>query len=133
MQVVVTGEAVLPPEVQHLVLQCIPSVAHLEALLLLRSRAKEELAVETIARALFIDPSAAAQVLAHLVARRLVWARSSSGPFRFAPAPDREKAVEQLAETYRTRLVPLSRFIHENAGQQGIRDFADAFRLRKKE
>ena len=86
----------------------------------------------TMAALLFIEPEAALSTLNDLVAKGLVAATGAEGPFRYAPSrPERRAAVDALAEVHRTRLVPLSRFIHEHAQAQSIRDFADAFRLRK--
>ncbi len=125
------GECALPPEVEHFVRECIPSVVHLEALLLLRSRGEDELPLETIATLLYVGPGTAAQVLADLSMRNLVSARSSRGPYRFTPRPDRRAPIDELADVYRTMLIPLTRFIHESADQRSIRDFAEAFRFRK--
>lgn len=125
------GEHPLPPEVERFVLECVPSIAHLEALLLLRSRAHEELSLETIATRLYVDPARAAQVLAELEGCNLVSARSPRGPYRLSQRPDRRDAIDALAETHRTMLVPLTRFVHESAAHRSIRDFAEAFRFRR--
>lgn len=125
------GELALPPEVERFVLECIPSVVHLEALLLVRSRPEEDLPLETLATLLYVEPAGAAQVLADLAARHLVSARSPQGPYRFMPRPDRRASIDALAEVHRTMLIPLTRFIHESAEHRSIRDFADAFRFRK--
>ncbi len=127
----VAGERALPPDVERFVLECIPSVVHLEALLLLRSRGDEDLPLETMATLLYVDSTRAAQTLADLAVRSLIVARSPRGPFRFMPRPDRRAAIDALADAHRTMLVPLTRFIHESAEHRSIRDFADAFRFRK--
>lgn len=121
----------LPPEVERFVADCIPSVVHLEAVLLLRSHGSQELSLEEIATLLYVDVQIATRAIVDLVASRLVSAQSPRGPFRFAPEADRRAGVEALAEAYRTRLIPLTRFIHESAARRSIRDFADAFRFRK--
>jgi hypothetical protein len=126
------SEAALPPGVERFVIDCIPTVVHLEALLLLRSRSSDPLAVDPIARLLYVDVPVASQALTDLVARGLLAASGPRGPFRYAPAyPERRACVDDLAEVHRTRLIALSRFIHERAQSRNIRDFADAFRLRK--
>lgn len=121
----------LSPEVERFVVDCIPSVVHLEALLLLRSHASQELSLEEVATLLYVDAQSATKAMADLVASRLVSALSPRGPFRFAPEVDRGAPVEALARAHRTKLVPLTRFIHESAARRSIRDFADAFRFRK--
>jgi len=71
-------------------------------------------------------------VLEDLGGCHLVHAATSIGPFRYAPsAPDARAKVDELAETYRTRLIPLSRFIHQRAEARSMESFANAFRLRK--
>lgn len=127
----VAGESVLPLEVERFVVECIPSVVHLEALLLLRSRAQEELPLETVATLLYVEPARAAKVLWDLSLRHLISARSQRGPYRFMPRPDRRASIDRLAEAHRTMLIPLTRFIHEVAEHRSIRDFANAFRFRK--
>ncbi len=119
-------------ELERWVLECIPSVVHLEAILLLRQRSDEAISAATMAALLFVESKAALSALEDLVAEGLVAATGAEGPFRYAPStPERRAAVDALAEVHRTRLVPLSRFIHEHAQARSIRDFAAAFRLRK--
>lgn len=125
------GEPALPPDVERFVVECIPSVVHLEALLLLRSRAEEDLPLGTIATLLYVQPERAAQTLGDLALRHLILARTPQGPYRFMPRPDRRASIDSLADVHRTMLIPLTRFIHESAEHRSIRDFADAFRFRK--
>ena len=127
----VSGD-LLSGELERLVLDCIPSVVHLEALLLLRQRASEAVSAATLGALLFVEPATALSAVHDLVAKGLVAAMGAQGPFRYGPSPpERCAVVDALAEVHRTRLVPLSRFIHEHAQARSIRDFADAFRLRK--
>jgi DNA-binding IclR family transcriptional regulator len=125
------AERALPESVERLVTDCIPSVVHLEALLHLRSRSGADVTVDEIAERLFVPGTQAARVLSELTSRGLLQERRPSS-FTYAPAtPASSAAVDELAETYRTRLVPLHQFIHERQRSSAAHDFANAFRLRK--
>ena len=122
----------LPPRVERFVGAFIPSVLHLEALLYLRARPEQELTVETVAAALYVAPAAAGRALADLGRHSLVRDTPARGVFAYAPATaELREGVDELADTYRVRLVPLHEFIHSRAAASSIQDFADAFRLRK--
>ncbi len=125
-------EDALPADVARFVLDWLPSVVHLEALLLLHAHSDEELSAEMVSRGLYVSASAALGALNDLVADRLASAASPDGPFRYAPdTPERHAEVSRVAEVHRTRLVPLSRFIHEHERSRSAHEFANAFRLRK--
>lgn len=120
----------IPPEVLALIESAIPSVAVMEALLLLRENPDTTWTVASLAERLYIKEAEARSCADLLMSQGLV--ESAEGGWRYAPRSDElRSAVEMLAECYRTRLIPLTRAIHERAPQQGIRLFADVFRLRK--
>lgn len=122
----------IPLEIQRFVVDCIPSVVHLEALLLMRSHPDQDVSVDAMARLLYVQTRVALQALDQLVARGLLAAHSVEGPFRYGPStPERSALVDRLAEVHRTRLIPLSHFIHQHGQSRSIQDFANAFRLRK--
>ncbi|HEX3596866.1 MAG TPA: hypothetical protein VHU80_17275 [Polyangiaceae bacterium] len=126
------ADSVIPPRVGRLVVERLPTVVHVEALLLLRHHGEEALDMAVLAADLFIDARAARRVVEDLVAHGLVHAASPEGPVRYAPeSAEIRAAVDELAEVHRTRLIPLSRFIHERAEARSIENFANAFRLRK--
>jgi predicted ArsR family transcriptional regulator len=126
------GTDVIPAVVDRFVRACIPSVGHMEALLLLRARPADNVTPDVVAAALFLDKKAARRILEDLVASRLVHAAAPEGPYAYAPSsPELREGADQLAEAYRTRLVALSRFIHERAEERNMATFASAFRLRK--
>ena len=120
----------LPPEVQRFLAHNIPSVAHLEALLLLRSAPHRSWGAGELGESLYIDASRASAIAAHLIMRGLA-VEDRRGEYRYAPSPALADAADQLAETYRSRLIAVSEFIHAEQDSTGMRAFADAFRLRR--
>ena len=67
----------------------------------------------------------------------LPWARADASPpsARSPPetkpaSPELAQTVEDLAETYAHHLVAVTQLIHSKPGP-GVREFAEAFRLRK--
>ena len=120
-----------PPAVADFVARCIPTVVHMEALLLLRSRPNQPMQLDAIASALYLDAAAARHVLDDLCKHGLVHTQSAAS-LRYSPYSAELKAlVDDLAETHATKLIPLSRLIHERASALNLDEFAKAFRLRK--
>lgn len=124
----------IPADVRAFVLAYIDSIAQLEALLLLRGRPQPEWTVAEVAQRLYISEEQTAAVLARLVADSLV-VSSPTPPVRFAFRPASAElagAVDRLADTYRGHLVPVTNLVHSKPKTR-IREFADAFRIRKDE
>jgi len=118
----------VPPEVRLFIFDCIESVAHLEALLLLKDTPEQDWDVPSLARRLYIGHAEATAILEHLTTCELA-ERSGSG-FRYHTRDaERRRLIDALAESHARYLVPLTRLIHEKAS--GIRKFADAFKFRK--
>ena len=118
----------VPPEVRLFILDCIDSVAHLEALLLLKESPEQDWDVPSLARRLYIGQAEATAILEHLTACELAQ-RCGAGFHYRARDAERQRLVEKLAESHAKYLVPLTRLIHDKAS--GIRKFADAFKFRK--
>lgn len=115
----------IPEEVREFLLECIDSVAQLEALLLLRGSPREW-DIPSLARRLYIEEREAAEILSSLVACELTVTDGTL--FRYHTRDhDHKCLVEQVATTYARYLVPVTRLIHE----KGIRNFANAFKFRK--
>ena len=118
----------VPPEVRLFIFDCIESVAHLEALLLLKDSPELHWDVFSLARRLYIGHAEATAILEHLTACEL--AQRSGAGFRYHTRDaERRRLIDALAESHARYLVPLTRLIHEKAS--GIRKFADAFKFRK--
>ena len=120
----------MPPEIERFIVAHVPSVATLEALLLLRSQPPRSWSVAALVERLYIGAPEVAAIVAHLVAHGLA-TQSEAGEVDYARSSPLADAVDTLAETYGTRLVAVSQFIHARQDSAGIRSFADAFRFRK--
>lgn len=118
----------IPPELRRFILATLPSVPHLEALLLLRDR-PEGLSNDELAARLYVAPANAARLVADLAQAGLVTV--DDGGAHYAPSrPDVRATVDALATTYARNVVAVSRLIHSTTDRKAFQ-FADAFRLRK--
>jgi hypothetical protein len=118
----------VPAEVREFVVRCIDSVAHLEALLLLRGPPQLTWTAPAVARRLYVGESEAARLLGALVSCEL--AVTDGSDFHYHPRDaEMTDLVDQLARTYARSLVPVTQLIHER--DTAIRKFADAFKIRK--
>ncbi len=78
---------------------------------------------------LYVRTTVAEHVLSVLAARGFFAA--TSGMYRYAPAtPQLEAAVDELAAAYSEQLVTVTHLIHSKPSG-GVRQFAEAFDLRK--
>lgn len=126
-------EQALPAEVRALLRGPITSMAHVEALLLLRGVAPEPRPLEAIAAEAQLPTVAAARrCLEELAAAGLV-AAVGSDAYRYAARPDDMRdAVDALAQMYNEKPVTLVRAIYSRPVTPApIQAFADAFRLRR--
>lgn len=119
----------IPDDVRRFVLGAIPSVPHLEALLLVRAEAAEPWTAPRLARRLYVDESGAGRLLRELGAAGLL---QQAGPgYRFAPDDAAlEEVVAALDAIYARQVVAVAELIHSSSDRKAQR-FADAFRLRK--
>ena len=120
----------LPADLAAFISDTIDSVAELEALLLLQREREEPWTVRRLAERLYIDEAAAAQVVDALARKQLVGVDGQE--YRFAPWSDEARErIARVSALYVRMLIPITRLIHAKP-RPGIRDFADAFRLREK-
>lgn len=119
----------IPDEVRRFLLGAIPSVPHLEALLLVRAEASEPWTASRLARRLYIDETGAGRLLRELGEAGLL--RQGGHGYRFDPtdAP-LATVVAELDAIYARRVVEVAELIHSSSDRKAQR-FADAFRLRK--
>lgn len=116
-------------EVRRFLLGAIPSVPHLEALLLLHADPARGWDAAALAGRLYLDPARAAALLADLVRAEL--AVADDGGYRFATAdPALAAVVGELARVYARHVVAVAELIHSTPDRRARR-FADAFLLRK--
>lgn len=114
-------------EIRTFILKHIDSVAHMEALLLLRENATRW-DVTGVAKRLYIDEAQAREILERLCADGLL--SCEAGQFSYTGlSEDRRALVDRLAQAYSRHLIPVTNLIH--AKPRRIREFADAFRFRK--
>lgn len=122
----------IPPEVDEFLAGHIDSVEQLEVLLLLRQSAEQRWTAETVAAALYGQPTSIARRLASLAEHSLL--AVEPGPpltYRYAPTPaSRDDMVRCVAEVYRERRVAVITAIASRP-MDNVRAFSDAFRVRR--
>jgi len=122
------ADEAVPDDLRDFILRHIDSVAQLEALLLLRANPDENWTAAQTAGRLYVGEQEVTRMLVRLCADGLLQCRE--GVFRYAPEPATLAAtVDRLADLYTRHLVPVTNLIH--AKPRRIRQFADAFKLRK--
>lgn len=124
------GAPSIPDNVRRFLLASIPSVPHLEALLLLRAEPAVRWCADTLSRRLYVTTDAAARLLGDLEDAALA-VRTESDGYGFA-AGDAAlvEVVEQLDAVYSRHVVAIAELIHSSADRKAHR-FAGAFRWRK--
>ena len=124
----------IPNDVKQFILESIDSIAQLEALLLLRRSPNEEWGVQKVAKRLYISEQEATSLLARLSAEGLIALSDDNPPLcRYQPnSDDLALIMDRLADTYSKHLVPVTNLVHSKPRTR-IREFADAFDLRKDE
>jgi hypothetical protein len=128
------AESYIPDDVARFVLDNIYSVAHLEALLLLRRDRDQEWNVAALAARLYISEDQTGELVIVLRAQGFITPTAKlPASFRYQPSSNELDAmVERLTQTYAKHLVPITNLIHSKPKPR-IQEFADAFRLRKGE
>jgi hypothetical protein len=122
------ADEAIPADVRDFIVRHIDSVTQLEALLLLRGNPGETWTVSTTARRLYASEQEVAEVLALLYHAGLL--SLNEGVYRYDGAtPEQRELVDRLVIIYSRQLIPVTNLIH--AKPRRIRQFADAFRLRK--
>jgi hypothetical protein len=123
----------LDADVRALLTERIASISELETLLLLHRTAPIDWQPHQVAAELRIEARAAEEQLAALAARELLVPHEVEGDVRwhFAPAtPALAEAVAGLAAAYEKRRVTVVQTLYSRPAD-GVKVFADAFRLRK--
>lgn len=121
----------ITPEVRRFVLTSIPSVPHMEALMLLCSTAPSHWSALELARRLYVTPSSASAVLADLDLAGMLELTNDGAAYTYSPStPALAYIVEQLAIFYSSHLVEITVLIHSKLDRKA-QQFADAFDFRK--
>lgn len=123
----------LPDDVVWLVNAHLPSMEHVDLLLLLVRTSPTSLSAAQVSAELHHDGRATAKRLEQFATAGLVVAEVQHGErvFSYHPAGMREQmAVKSLLNTYDVRPVSLIRFLYERpAAPTAVQQFADAFRI----
>jgi hypothetical protein len=123
----------LPGDVHQFLSEYIQSISQLELLLLLRGNAEKRWTVEDAAKELYTPVSMTLPMLESLRAIGLLSSGDSGAWYQYAPkSEDLQKLVENLAQLYIERRVTIINTIYSGPLQK-LQNFADAFRLRRKE
>lgn len=124
----------IPEDIRRFILTSIPSVPHLEALLLLRANVQQGWRAETVAGRLYIRDRLAQQLLDDLCKAGMAapcLTEQESATYRYRPSSDAlGSTIDQLAELYSKRLVDITHLIHSKLDRKA-QQFADAFKWRK--
>ena len=123
------NDDLIPPAVRTLIAERIDSVPELEAVLLLRETRPRAWTPDEAGTRLYVSTTVATHVLRTLAERGFF--TEDGGDYRYDPASaELADAVDQLAVSYGHHLVAVTQLIHAKPSRN-VRDFANAFRLRK--
>ena len=123
----------IPEDVEEFIRRRIDSVAQLEALLMTRSAPQAEWSVAVLAKRLYVSEKQAADLMARLFTDGFLIKAGSSSLYQYQPDSDElRQLVDRVAESYSKHLVPITNLIHSKP-QTRVREFADAFKLRRDE
>jgi hypothetical protein len=118
----------IPDDIRHFIIVGIDSVAHLEALLLLRTGAHENWDIAVVAKRLYITEQETTQVLSRLCEQGLI-NRNGGEPqlFQYRPKTvELARMIDRVAEVYKKHLVPVTNLIHSKPHTR-IQELADSF------
>ena len=127
------GRVELSDDIRRFILNSVPSVPYLEAILLLRTDPDMGWDVPRLAARLYVAERQAAEVLAALAAAGIARGEELGDTvlFRYAPATaELRERLDALAQAYSANLVGVTGLIHTRTDKRA-QQFADAFRLRK--
>ena len=121
----------IPSEVRRFILTSLPSVPHLEALLLLRATAPTAWTATELAQRLYVPAGRARDVMAYLSDAGMCSADEYASAYAYAPQ-SRELGgiIDAVALFYSSNLVDITLLIHSKSDPRA-QQFADAFRFRK--
>jgi predicted transcriptional regulator len=119
-------------DVEQFIFECIDSVPHLEALLLIWNSRPKVWTVDDLSQRLYVERNTVLSLLQGLVRQNLI-ANVPGFPEQYlyeSKSDKRDKLLAAVNEKYRLEIVGISTMIHRKASS-AVRDFADAFRFTK--
>jgi len=123
----------IPEDIRRFVLSRIPTVPHLEALLLLRAGGAEPWTAARLAERLYVSEKVAAALLSELCRDGMCADHPAAGGmhYHYQPSsPQLRSTIDQLAELYGRELLAVTHLIHARF-ERKAQQFADAFKWRK--
>jgi hypothetical protein len=119
----------IAPELRRFILTSIPSVPHLEALLLLRNAPATLWTSALLAERLYLGEKSAAVLLVELAGVGIAAAESAG--YRYQPrSGELRDRIDQLALAYSNQLLEVTHLIHSKMDRKA-HQFSEAFKLRK--
>lgn len=121
----------IPDDVRQFIVECIDSIAQLEALLLVRGSPQVDWTADAIAKRLYIGEQEASVILQRLCAGGfLIASPERSLLYRYqVGSPELGQTVDRLADLYSRYLIPVTNLIHGKPRTR-VQEFADAFKLK---
>lgn len=128
-----TGQPI-PEDIRRFILTSIPSVPHVEGLLLLRGAPNEPWDARRLGQRLYVNDQTAATVLRDLHEIGALEASAQHpATYRYAPRADELRSlIDRLADVYTHHLVEVTHLIHSGLNKKA-QQFADAFIWRIKD
>ena len=121
----------IPDDIRRFVLTSIPSIPYLEAALLLRRDEVTQWDAFNVAKALYVAPPRAAELLRELAAAGVATFDAGQQTYSYAPRDDMLAGMlDQLAELYRSDTIAITHLVHDTT-QRSAHRFANAFNIRK--
>jgi len=126
-----TGQNI-PDDIRRFILTSIPSVPHLEALLLLRNEPAFSWDAKDVARRLYLNEKSAETLLSELHAIGMVGCeQAETARYRYRPDTEElRELINRLTNIYARHLVEVTNLIHSTTSKKA-QYFADAFKWRK--
>lgn len=128
---VVMAKTEIPDDVRRFILTSIPSVPHIEALILVHATAPRSWTVSELAQRLYVPAAVAESLLRDLCQSAMLQGDHATAAYFFdAQTNPLGQTIERLAQLYSTHLVEITLLIHSKLDRKA-QQFADAFKLRK--
>lgn len=121
----------IPDEVRRFVLTSIPSVPHIEALMLVRATTPARWTPADLAQRLYVPAAVARGVLADLCSAGMIQDEEATCAYYFDEQSNELcDVIGKLAILYSSNLVEITLLIHSKM-ERKAQQFADAFNFRK--
>src|SRR4051794_17364325 len=122
------GQEYLEPEIQAFILEFIPSIGHLEALILLKKNYQLEWSAQSISKELRTNKRWATQQLDWLNAKGLIRKIRPNTYKYVTTSRELDEKVLELANVYSKKRMTVINFVSARSSLK-IREFANAFKL----